>query len=504
MGQAGADLGLSGGAAGTGFVGPQSAPLLQPTTVDQATTAYNQSQAAIQQQQNFTNALVGQNGIQNQNQVYGQLQGIANGTGPNPAQAMLAQSTAANTSNQAALMAGNRGSNANAGLIARQAAQQGAQNQQAAAGQAATMQANQSLGAIGQMSGVAGSQIANAGSAIGATNQVNQGEQGQLLGSISNYNNAQAGMQANINNANAGLAQSTMKQGLPVVGAVLNALAEGGEVKSQPRKMYYSGTPNQPVSADYNNQDQVNYGSGATDMSQVGAPQPASPAQPGGPSAFAQRANAKNPSNPQPWQQAMNHFSTDDKDVAENLNSGFQNLSNKIQGAFASTPQQSDGTLSQSQMNDLDLGSNPNSAPAQQQTTTGPDSSAPGQDSGDFTDPDDASKPGLVKGIFDLAAKGGQAQRKVPALVSPGEKYLSPKAVKAVAKGADPMKAGETIPGTPRVGGAKNSYANDTVPKTLEEGGVVIPRSVTKSKQPSEAARRFVHAIAAKHGMRIK
>jgi hypothetical protein len=98
------------------------------------------------------------------------------------------------------------------------------------------------------------------------------------------------------------------------------------------------------------------------------------------------------------------------------------------------------------------------------------------------------------------AARGG----KVPALVSPGEVYLKPKDVKKVVNGADPMKVGEHIPGKPKVGGAKNSYANDTVKKTLDEGGIVVPRSKTKGKNPSEASIKFVHAIAAKHGMRVK
>ena len=93
-------------------------------------------------------------------------------------------------------------------------------------------------------------------------------------------------------------------------------------------------------------------------------------------------------------------------------------------------------------------------------------------------------------------AKGG----KVPAMVSPGEKYLKPQDVEKVKRGANPMKVGETIPGKPRVGGAKNSYANDTVPKTLDEGGIVLPRSVTQSKNPEWAAHRFVKAYMAQGG----
>jgi hypothetical protein len=98
-------------------------------------------------------------------------------------------------------------------------------------------------------------------------------------------------------------------------------------------------------------------------------------------------------------------------------------------------------------------------------------------------------------------AEGG----KVPAMLSPGERYLPPKEVKAVAKGEkSPMQAGEKIKGKPKVGGAKNSYANDVIPKTLEEGGIVLPRSVTQAKHPQWEAHKFVSAILAKKGKGLK
>lgn len=105
----------------------------------------------------------------------------------------------------------------------------------------------------------------------------------------------------------------------------------------------------------------------------------------------------------------------------------------------------------------------------------------------------------LPAGNFEgvLAAKGG----KVPAMVSPGERYLKPHDVEKVKRGANPMEVGEKIPGKPKVGGAKNSYANDTVSKTLDEGGLVLPRSVTQSKHPHWAALNFVKAHLAKGGI---
>lgn len=96
-----------------------------------------------------------------------------------------------------------------------------------------------------------------------------------------------------------------------------------------------------------------------------------------------------------------------------------------------------------------------------------------------------------------MLASGG----KVPVMLSPGERYLSPAAAKAAKEGkVDPMKAGQKVPGKAKVEGAKNDYANDTVPASLEKGGLVLPRSVTQAKDPGEAARKFVTAHMAKGG----
>lgn len=87
-------------------------------------------------------------------------------------------------------------------------------------------------------------------------------------------------------------------------------------------------------------------------------------------------------------------------------------------------------------------------------------------------------------------AKGGQ----VKAMVSPGEKYLPAKAAEKVAKSPNKeqeiKKQAQTIPGKAKVKG--DSEKNDTVPKTLESGGVVIPR--TKANNPKQAA-DFVAAV---------
>ncbi len=183
----------------------QGANIVAPVGAGQAQQAYGQTQQGLSQQQQLINAIQAQNGLQNQSSVYNQMQGVANGTGPNPAQAMLAQSTGANTANQAALMASQRGVGANPGMIARQAAQQGAANQQNAAGQAATLQANQSLNALGQMGSIANQQASNQMGAVQNYNQAAQAQQAAMLGAINNQNQANVTNQGNLNQANVGM-----------------------------------------------------------------------------------------------------------------------------------------------------------------------------------------------------------------------------------------------------------------------------------------------------------
>lgn len=219
MGSVGGMLGLAGGQGGTGFSTQNG------TNQQQIQGAYNGSQSAMGNQQGLLSALQGQNGLGNQSQVYNQLQGVVNGQGPNPAQAMLAQSTGQNVANQASLMAGQRGAGANVGLMARQAGQQGGALQQQAAGQGASMQAQQALGALGQAGGMADTMASNQ---IGQTNAnvaAQQNEQSILQGA----NNAN-------NNIQGQLANTTLGGQQKMIGGVMNAaggaagLAAGGTV----------------------------------------------------------------------------------------------------------------------------------------------------------------------------------------------------------------------------------------------------------------------------------
>lgn len=463
MGSVGGMLGLAGGAAGSGFSGPQAANIQTPTTNQQATDAYTSNQNALAQQQSFMQALQGQNGIQNQSNTYSQLQGIANGTGPNPAQAQLAQATGANVANQAALMAGQRGSSQNAGMIARQAAQVGANAQQQSAGQAASLQAQQSLNAIGAQGNIAGQQVGNLQNATAQNTQAQQSEQQNLLNAIAGQNNAAVNQQSNINTVNGQLASNTQQQQGQIIGGIgngLGALAEGGMV----RKPYANGDL---VSVDYDNKDPVQYGIDSTPAINANAgTQPAIGQVPNAAATHAALQAAPKPA-AQGAQSSLGKFmqaATSSQGQQSPLQQGASNLTQSIGHAIGSMFQPSNPDMTN-------------------EVAGGP------QDQG-MTISDGTA----------YAASGG----KVPALVSPGERYLPPQAVAQVMQGKDPMKAGEKISGTPKVGGAKNSYANDTVPKTLEEGGVVLPRSVTKAKAPSEAGRRFVEAIAKKHGMKVK
>lgn len=89
-------------------------------------------------------------------------------------------------------------------------------------------------------------------------------------------------------------------------------------------------------------------------------------------------------------------------------------------------------------------------------------------------------------------SKGG----KVPVMLSPKEKVLSPKEAQDVAKGGSVQAKGKTVPGEAKVKG--DSLKNDTVPDTLEPGSVVIPRRVMQGKDPVNGATKFVQAIMAK------
>jgi hypothetical protein len=103
--------------------------------------------------------------------------------------------------------------------------------------------------------------------------------------------------------------------------------------------------------------------------------------------------------------------------------------------------------------------------------------------------------------VANFLAMGGKT-KDVPAMVSPGERYLNPEEVKRVVEnGENPLKLGVKFPGKSKVKG--DSYKNDTLPETLEEGGVVIPHRVLNKKNSDHAelfVRRAVHMKSPKGG----
>lgn len=192
--------------------------------VNQSLNGYGQAQSIQGQQQALSNALLAQ----------------SQGAGPNPAQAALAQSTGQNVANQAALMAGQRGARSNVGLIARQAAQQGAATQQQAAGQAATLQAQQQIAAQNalqqQQSNMANQNIAEQGvnnqlygTSAGAQNTQNSNN-------IQNYNMAQ-GINSQVAQNNSNAVNKTEGGLFGGASSLLSMLAKGGEVKAPNKKV---------------------------------------------------------------------------------------------------------------------------------------------------------------------------------------------------------------------------------------------------------------------------
>ncbi len=487
----------------------QQAALVNPVTGAQAQQQIGQTQGAIGQQQALANALQAQNGIGNQSSVFNQLQGVANGTGPNPAQAMLAQSTGANTANQAALMAGQRGAGANAGLLARQAAQQGAANQQNAAGQAATMQANQSLGALNQLGGIAGQQVGQQMAGTGAVTQANLAQQGQMLGQVGAQNQAALQQAQNTNQFNLGNTEqqnksnTTIQEGnlgaqKEIAGGVLQGigaavgLAHGGSVPH-----YAEGTPSSVPSFD---------------MSSAPAAPTIAPAT-GPKSSVGKILSAATSPSSGPGQPPLTQGV---KDLFGGIGKGIRNLVNP------STPTEGSSGIntndlagSVAQPSELQHGLNDATSNPDVPTSAPKGSNIFGVGTGSYagggllssigsslSGGDDKKSSGGASGLDPsmlaeaMAAKGGKAKHKVPAMVSPGEIYLQPGAAKEVAKGKKSPMSGEHIKGQAKVKG--DSLQNDTVPKTLEEGGVVIPRSVLEGPNAHWAAHKFVKAAMSK------
>lgn len=511
---------ILGAGQGSSYTAPQAGQpggpsILNPTDPNQLNNAQNGVQGGLAQQQAFANAAMGQNGLQNQSDVYNQLQNVANGTGPNPAQAQLAQATGANVANQAALMAGQRGAGSNVGLIARQAAMQGAATQQQAVGQAASLQAQQSANALGQLGSLAGQQVGQQASAIQGVNQAQQSAQQNLLNANQGANSANAGIYGSqvTGNTNIQVQNSKAQQGIfgGLLGGAGSLLAGGGEVGVDGRQQYADGgmsaQPIMPAPIDISSSAPILGSKGP--QSSVGkfllygsAPGQQSQGTP------LQQPQMNALSSDNPIQAGTSQLVGKAIQAGKNYyqaNTGVQGATNDyINAADANFSGQSPLMGNASQLpaaNAPSVGAGMDlSANGAVDAASAAEGAAAGAEGAEAVEGGGSAAESLAA----LLAKGGKVPakgNKVPAMVSPGEVYLDPREAKMAAQGkVDPIAAGKKIPGQAKVPG--NSYANDTVPVTLEEGGIVIPRAVMESEHPHWEAMKFVRAIMAKQGLK--
>lgn len=422
-----------------------SAPIQQGTNAAQIGASYNGAQTGLTNQNNLvtqTQPGVTQ-GIGAQSTLSGQLSAEANGQGPNPAQTALNQSTGQNIQQQAALAAGTRGAAANPGMIATQAAQQGAATQQQAVGQAATLEAQQQIAAQQQQQQLAATQVGQGTAAVQGENQAQQGEQGVLQGANTSANNAAVSQQSNINNVNAQTSAGNAAMAGNIFGgiasgassAISSLFAEGGEVTAPaaPKKMaaggYMAPTPLvvAPAGGPQSFVGQwVNSGGGSSG----GSPgiQSSGPTQMSAPPSFSQ--------------------------AGSQLGSAI--------GDAASSPKEAEQDPAINQQIEDQEGAEGNMQPA----------------SGGLTD-----MPG-----FQAAAKGGKIKKPMPMM--PGQ------SMRLISRGG-PVKAENAKEKSVT---NKDSYANDKVPALLSSGEVVMDKDTLNDPGPiGQMARTVAHHIASRN-----
>lgn len=492
MGAIGGLFGLDGGASGTGFDAPQQAGLESQQGMPLGIAAgesYYRNQAALDSQNRLLSALNEQRALQKQTDVYGQLQDIAAGKGPNPAQAMLNQATGANVANQASLMAGQRGSGANVGLMARQIAGQGANIQQQAAGQGAVMQANQSMGAIDRAGNLANTMAANQIAGQNAVTNAEQAQYGNLLNALAQQNQARIGSQSSVNTANATLAANAQRGQQGIFGGMMNAMGQGASSLFSGNKAApgYEGTANPVGSSSFSP-----YAPGST------APGPYAPnAAHGG--MIKGYDNGGVVSGPQ---SSFGKFISTVKapeittappqeiEIAPDQGSGgaglggLLGLAGGLYGAGKGIGSVASSISKTSENESIGPGSGDVSSGG---AGFGAGPQAPDNSGGASSGYVNPSRlpPGFDPNSF---AGGGL----VDVVLSPGEKVVPPGKVNAAAGGKVEAK---TVPGKAQVPG--DSVKNDTYQTKLPEGSVVVPR--TKSGDNKDAA-EFVRKVLAQRG----
>lgn len=547
------------------------------------TNSISNVQNSQSQQNALLAALQNQNGIRNQNSVYnqqqvllgqlgavngignqqsalqaqqqlaaqqqglaGQYQNLANGVGPNPAQAQLAQNTAANVAQTGALMAGQRGASQNVGLIARQAAQQGAQAQQQAVGQAATLQAQQ------QLAGLSG--LANQQAAIGGTNQniagIAQNQVGQQQSQQTNAANlatqqagqqlsaSQAaantalgnqsniyGLQSNINTTNAGIAAGNQKAQAGLIGGVLGSVGAGsanvggqGQAYGGEIRKYADGGPV------------------AVPGPQVQTPNAyVAPPQTGAQSYIGRYMNGQIAPGGGGLNQDQGKSGQQMGESAYNLaKTGYQaakSLFNKgepeIEPGIANNPGVQAGSFDQRMTLDKLVGQEgqvngstfPSTVTAGSPVEGATDAAAAAGSSEAGISGAEAAATAAEEAAATLAAEEGGAEAAALFVakggqIEPGYDPHNPDPstiggtlqdiMSYLNKGGMPRKdlqsGGKVKASAPSQKATKSgdSYSNDKIPAVLSEGEVVIPRSVMMSKDPVRNAAAFVQAVLAK------
>lgn len=454
--------GLFSGDKGANFKA-QGSNIVEPFNKQDTAEDRYRSVLGIDQQEAFLHALEAQNGIQNQSQVFaqqqalaGQLQDAANGGGPNPALAQLAQTTGQNVASQAALMAGQRGVGANPALLARQIGQQGAGIQQNAAGQAATLAAQQQIAARQQLQqqqamlqALAGAQVGQQSGALNDFNRAAQSEQANVLGAVQGQNNANVANVNGQNSANASIAGINAKAQNDMVSGVLNAggsalmMAKGGQV---PQKFADGG------------QAQPNLGVN------INIPTPPMAAGPQHPfSQFLYDSAPKAPGAAEIMPQAPTSVTPSGSSEYQ----AGQSMGNAAVGGIKSLIGGS-GTPMADGMSAPALGSQ--FAGAGYALAKG--GQVPGYDEGGSV----LGSIAKIAPLLMLLSKGGPVN---------GEQMAA---------------QGKEVPGKAKVKG--DSPKNDTVDAKLSPGEIVIPRSIAQGPNAAANAAKFVEAVLAKKGRR--
>lgn len=425
---------------GNASSGAQGSPsgIINAASKEQADQTYGEAQDALAQQQSLAQALQGQGtqGMGYQTQLGQALLAQSQGQGPNPAQTQLAQNTAANTANQAALMAGQRGAGGNVGLIARQVGQQGAATQQQSVGQAATLQAQQQLAAQQQLQNLAGTQVNQNQTATSNYNQAAQGEQANVLNAIAAQNNANVGLQSNINNANSAMAQLNANNAAKFTGGVLNSVGQLFGGPAQGSNFAHGGIVKEnPKLAQVPQQDRFEMPDHIKGMAQIYYPDYAAKMAYGGVAAP----------------------SLGGIDVG----SPIAHLNTSLLGNKAKSPMQK---------------------------IEKPLKKAEGEDTGG------EEWGGEAEGAEGAGAEEAGGAEAAGEAGEGGEAAEAGEGLEAAAL----LSKGGVIPGKPKVN--HNTEKNDVVPALLTPKEIVLPISVTQAKDAPEAAKQFVMALLAKQG----